>query len=118
MATNPLGADTCNLSVNVKRTVRSRLGRVATSMELSVGELVRRMMRSATRIWHASIRANRAADLDIQALGALRHARLPESEGGEIITSAEFSVIETLILESSKLDRKISRTINLSEAIA
>lgn len=116
MATHPIGPGTCNLSVNVRIPVRTGLGRVAGSINISMGELVRRLLRIAIHAWHASIRADRAAEYDRKALAKLRAAQSPDSDGGVNVTPFEMNDVEEFITESARLDGRIAHTMNLREA--
>jgi hypothetical protein len=113
MSTHPIGPGTCNLSVNVRKSIRLALGRVACALDLSTSELVRRLLRLGARVWHSAIRADRAAALDLQALAQLRHARQPASPGGTTVTDAEFASVESLIQQSAHLDGRIASALDL-----
>jgi pyruvate/2-oxoglutarate dehydrogenase complex dihydrolipoamide acyltransferase (E2) component len=74
MATNALGAGTCNLSVNVPRNWRRLLGRLATTHDVSMGELMRRMVARAAHVWAAARHAATAEQADLEAITILRNA--------------------------------------------
>lgn len=113
MSTHPIGPGTCNLSVNVRKSVRLALGRVACAIDISTSELVRRLLRLGARVWQSAIRAERAASFDLQALAYLRYARTPESKGGKTLTDCEFAVVEDLIQRSAHLDGRIASGLDL-----
>lgn len=48
--THQIGADTCNLSVNVSTEERSILGRMACALNVSTGELVRQLVAAGLRL--------------------------------------------------------------------
>jgi hypothetical protein len=118
MPTHPIGPGTRNLSVNVRTPVHASLGRVANSLDVSMGELVRRLLRLVVKAWHASIRAERAAEYDHAALTKLRAAQTAESDGGATVTPFELGEVEELITKSARLDGRIAHAMNLREARA
>ena len=115
MPTHPIGPGTCNLSVNVRKSFRLALGRVAFAADVSMGELVRRMIRVPIQLRRAGAAADRAFDLDAQAIARLRQAQQPDSEGGTTITPHEAQEVETLIARSGLADRRIAHALSLQE---
>lgn len=59
MSTHPIGAGTCNLSVNVRLGVRAALGRFACVLDVSTGELCRRLLAAGAHIARAFLLARR-----------------------------------------------------------
>lgn len=53
MPTNPIGHGTCNLTVNVQLTVRATLGRFANLLDVSMGELCRRLIAAGAHVARA-----------------------------------------------------------------
>lgn len=106
MATNPLGAGTCNLSVNVPKSWRRLLGRIAFTLDVSMGEVVRRMIARAAYVWAAAKHAATAADADLEAIAVLRRA-IEDGINEEDRPAIERALV--LIQESADTDRRIAQ---------
>jgi hypothetical protein len=106
MSTNRLGAGTVNLCVNVRQPVHRALGRMAFAVDVSMGELVRRILARARILWRARARAKLAAEEDRMALLLLRRA------GADGWSQEDQPVIERamrLIADSERHDRTMAR---------
>ena len=111
MPTHPIGPGTCNLSVNVRKGVRLDLGRLAFGLDMSMGELVRRMLACAAPVLRVPQIAREAEQNCIAALTELRLAMAPESEGGETVTPEEASRISFHINDAAGLSREINHQL-------
>lgn len=111
MSTHALGAGTCNLSVNVRRPIRLALGRMAFLVDISMGELVRRMLARAAQIVTGAARAERAAAKDRAALGLLRSAVRDGLQEGDMPAVKRAMA---LIAASEREDRNIANGIKLT----
>lgn len=113
MATNALGAGTCNLSVNVPRSWRLKLGRLAFSHgDISMGELVRRMVARAAHVWAAAKFAARAEQADLEAISVLRRA-IEDGIGPEDRPAIERAL--QLIQKSADADRRLASSLEMRE---
>lgn len=114
MPTHALGTGTCNLSVNVPKTWRRLLGRLAFAHgDISMGELVRRMIARAAHIWAAAKFAARAEQADLEAIAVLRRA----IEDG--ISEADRPAIERalhLIQQSARDDRHVAAGLEMERS--
>ncbi len=107
MPTNALGVGTCNLSVNVPKAWRRLLGRVAfTHGNISMGELLRRMIARAAHIWAAATFAARAEQADLEAIAVLRRA-IEDGVGPDDRPAIERAL--ALIEQSADADRHLAR---------
>lgn len=105
MPTKPLGTGTCNLSVNVPKAWRSLLGRLAFTHDLSMGELVRRMVARAAHIWAATKFAARAERADLAAISILQRA-IEDGIGPEDRPAIERAL--QLIQQSARDDHRVA----------
>lgn len=108
MATRAIGRGTCNLSINVRKTVRLALGRAAFRLDVSTGEFCRRLFVWGSQFVVIVRSARTAVAADQRALDHLRAARAPESPGGVVITAEEAEVIERDIRTSLSEDQRIA----------
>jgi hypothetical protein len=102
MASNPLGAGTCNLCVNVRRSVHSAVGRLAFLHYVSMGALVRWAIARAAGLSRAATAAERD---DLAAIKLLREA------GSDGYSNADLPAIEAairLIARSAARDRDLA----------
>ncbi len=111
MPTNPIGSGTCNLSVNVPKAWRRYLGRLAFRGDMSLGELVRRMIARASHVWTAARDAATAERADLEAVAVIRRAI---ADG---ISEADRPAIERaigLVQLSAATDGNIARAARIS----
>lgn len=111
MSTHALGIGTCNLSINVRKEVRARLGRAAFVRDVSMGELCRRIFHRAGFLVGATKFALAAGRDDLEAVTILRTAI---ADG---ITEDDRPAIERaikLILRSGECDARLAANLNLS----
>lgn len=84
MATNPLGPGTVNLTTNVKVAVRAALGRFAHHLDISRGELCRRLLAAGAHIARAFRIAQRerreATLLETRLRGILADGKVTDAE--------------------------------------
>lgn len=102
MPTNPLGAGTCNLCVNVRRSVHATLGRMAFRADVSLGALVRWAIDRMPTITRTATAAERD---DLAAIDVLERARrdgLSDADGPAIEQAI------ALIAQSAAKDRQLS----------
>lgn len=115
MPTHRIGVGTCNLSVNVPTTWRGQIGRLAFTHDVSMGELIRRMIFRAAHVWAAAKSAALAEQADLEAISILRTA----IEDG--ITEADRPAIEralALIQRSADADRSLAVNLELKQEAA
>lgn len=108
MATKAIGRGTVNLSINVRKRVRTALGRTAFRLNVSTGEFCRRLFVCGARFVTLVRTAGQALEADRRALDSLRAARSPSSPGGVTITAAEANQIEADIRASAEADARIA----------
>jgi hypothetical protein len=113
MATNALGAGTCNLSVNMPKSWRLRLGRLAFRHDVSLGELIRRMLARAAHVWAAAKHAATAEQADLEAIAVLRRA-IEDGIGPEDRPAIERAL--SLIQQSADSDHQLAIGLNVEAA--
>lgn len=114
MATNPIGPGTCNLSVNAPKSWRRFLGRKAYQMNISMGELVRRLVLTGSHVWHATVAAMSARHDDLEALEILRKAI---SDGIQPEDRPAIERAMELILRSANTDGELATGLDIQKAV-
>ena len=111
MPTRPIGPGTANLCANMPLSLHRYVGRFAFAVDLSMGDVVRRVVARLTVVWMAARGLEQAAEADTKALTLLRNAAA-DGIGPEDTPAIKEAI--ALVEQSEREDRQWAAAIKIS----